>query len=292
MVDFSPGFARPLYDRQGVRATQMELRALEAGSYYWKVAAVDGQGAEGGFSDLWRFTLAKAPQSTAPPPPLVLEAAELKGNILHVQGRTEAGATRHAERRAARGAARRQLQRVRDLRRRRGRNGRGAGDEPAGRRRPSSAAASRWPTEEPGLDPHRRLRGTGASRRRLKGSGVLEYEFLPAAAAQAAASRTPARFAAGLLAVSGRTPPRAAGRGAAGAAGPPDRGPGAAARRAHARPHRPRSISTSWSRRGGRGTRCPRPCSRTCRPRAPRPRRGGATRARRRCRPRRAGSRS
>jgi hypothetical protein len=91
MVDFSPGFARPLYDRQGVRATQMELRALDAGSYYWKVAAVDASGAEGGFSDLWRFTLTKAPQSMAPPPPLVLETAELKGNILHVSGRTEAG---------------------------------------------------------------------------------------------------------------------------------------------------------------------------------------------------------
>lgn len=93
MVDFSPGFARPLYDRQGVRNTQMELRALEAGSYYWKVAAVDSTGAEGGFSDLWRFSLTKAPQSTAAPPPLVIELAELKGNILHVQGRTEAGSS-------------------------------------------------------------------------------------------------------------------------------------------------------------------------------------------------------
>jgi hypothetical protein len=91
MVDFSPGFARPLFDRQGVRATQMELRALDAGSYYWKVAALDAGGVEGGFSDLWRFTLTKAPQSTAPPPPLTLELAELKGNILHVRGRTEAG---------------------------------------------------------------------------------------------------------------------------------------------------------------------------------------------------------
>lgn len=93
MVDFSPGFARPLYDRQGVRNTQMELRALEAGSYYWRVAAVDSTGAEGGFSDLWRFTLTKAPQSTAAPPPLVIDLAELKGNILHVQGRTEAGSS-------------------------------------------------------------------------------------------------------------------------------------------------------------------------------------------------------
>jgi hypothetical protein len=91
MVDFSPGFARPLYDRRGVRTTQLELRALEAGSYYWRVAALDSTGAEGGFSELWRFSLTKAPQSTAAPPPLVVESAELKGNILHVQGRTEAG---------------------------------------------------------------------------------------------------------------------------------------------------------------------------------------------------------
>ena len=91
LVDFSPAFARPLYDRQGVRSTQLELRALEAGSYYWKVAAVDTAGAEGGFSDLWRFALSKAPQSTAAPPPLVVELAELKQNILHVRGRTEAG---------------------------------------------------------------------------------------------------------------------------------------------------------------------------------------------------------
>jgi hypothetical protein len=91
MVDFGPGFARPLYDRQGVRSTQLELRSLEAGSYFWKVAALDASGVEGGFSEPWRFTLAQAPQSAAAPPPLVVDTAELKGNILHVQGRTEAG---------------------------------------------------------------------------------------------------------------------------------------------------------------------------------------------------------
>jgi hypothetical protein len=93
MVDFSPSFARPLFDRQGARSTQMELRALEAGSYYWKVAAIGPDGIEGRFSDLWRFTLAKSPQSATSPPPLVFEVAELKGNILHVRGRTEPGAT-------------------------------------------------------------------------------------------------------------------------------------------------------------------------------------------------------
>jgi hypothetical protein len=93
MVDYSPSFARPLYDRQGHRPTQLEVRGLEAGSYYWKVAAIDARGSEGSFSEPWRFTLAAAPPSVSPPPPLVFEAAELKGNVLHVQGRTEPGAT-------------------------------------------------------------------------------------------------------------------------------------------------------------------------------------------------------
>lgn len=93
MVDFGPSFARPLYDRQSVRATQMELRALDAGSYYWKVAAIGDDGSEGSFSDLWRFTLSQAAPSAAPPPPLVVETAELRGNVLHVRGRTEPGAS-------------------------------------------------------------------------------------------------------------------------------------------------------------------------------------------------------
>ncbi len=93
MVDYSPTFARPLYDRQNHRPTQLEVRGLDAGSYYWKVAALDGRGSEGSFSDAWRFTLAAAPTSTGPTPLLVFEAAELKRNVLHVSGRTEPGAT-------------------------------------------------------------------------------------------------------------------------------------------------------------------------------------------------------
>jgi hypothetical protein len=92
LVDFSPSFSRPLYDRRAERPTQMELRALDAGVYYWKVAAILPDGVEGGFSDLWRFTLARSAPSAASPPPLVFEAAELKGNVLHVRGRTEPGA--------------------------------------------------------------------------------------------------------------------------------------------------------------------------------------------------------
>lgn len=90
MVDYSQTFARPLYDRQGTKATQFELRGLDKGAYYWKVAGINAAGAEGGFSEVWRFSLA---QSTLPKPPLAVETLELKGNVLHVRGRTEAGAS-------------------------------------------------------------------------------------------------------------------------------------------------------------------------------------------------------
>lgn len=92
MIDFSPSFARPLYDRLGHKNTQMELRRLEAGSYYWRVAALDAAGSEGGFSETWRFSLARSAPSGGPPA-LSVEAVELKGNVLHVRGKTEAGAT-------------------------------------------------------------------------------------------------------------------------------------------------------------------------------------------------------
>jgi len=93
MVDFSQSFARPLYDRQGFKGTQMELRGLETGTYYWQVAAVDGEGDEGAFGGPHRFTLLKAPASAASPPPLQVDTLELRGNILHVRGRTSPGAT-------------------------------------------------------------------------------------------------------------------------------------------------------------------------------------------------------
>jgi hypothetical protein len=93
LVDFSPTFARPLIDRQGHSASQMELRGLEVGSYFWRVAARDRSGAEGEFSDLWRFALLQAAPTAVSPPPLSVDTVELRGNILHVRGRTEPGAS-------------------------------------------------------------------------------------------------------------------------------------------------------------------------------------------------------
>jgi hypothetical protein len=92
MVDFSPTFARPLYDRQGYSGTQMELRGLDTGTYFWKVAAVD-EGGEGAFGGPHRFSLMRSAPSAATPPPLQVETLELRGNVLHVRGRTAPGAT-------------------------------------------------------------------------------------------------------------------------------------------------------------------------------------------------------
>ena len=93
VVDFSPSFARPLYDRRGHRPTQMELRKLEAGDVL--LEGVGGRrepGRRAGFSDVWRFTVGQTAAAAATPPPLTVETLEIKGNLLHVRGRTEPGA--------------------------------------------------------------------------------------------------------------------------------------------------------------------------------------------------------
>ena len=96
MLDYSAYFNRPLVDRKGIRDTQQELRGLEVGKYYWRVAAIDKNGEEGAFSDFARFTVA-GPGSGAtgdgPPPPLLIESIDTRQNILQVQGRTEPGAS-------------------------------------------------------------------------------------------------------------------------------------------------------------------------------------------------------
>jgi prepilin-type processing-associated H-X9-DG protein len=96
MVDYTTSFARPLVDQKGWRPTSMELRGLEVGKYYWKVAAVDGSGLEGSFSDFSLFSVTRrgpGAAADATPPSLTLEALEPSSNILHVKGRTEPGAS-------------------------------------------------------------------------------------------------------------------------------------------------------------------------------------------------------
>jgi hypothetical protein len=96
MLDYSAYFNRPLVDRKGIRDSQQELRGLEPGKYYWRVAAVDKDGEEGNFSDFARFTVSRPSAGSGgdgPPPPLVIESVDVRTNILQVKGKTEPGAT-------------------------------------------------------------------------------------------------------------------------------------------------------------------------------------------------------
>jgi len=95
MVDYSPYFNRPLVD-QVRKDSAVELRGLETGKYYWRVAALDKDGVEGAFSAFARFTVVRkegAGGGGGTPPPLVIEAIDVRANILQIKGRTEQGAT-------------------------------------------------------------------------------------------------------------------------------------------------------------------------------------------------------
>jgi len=96
MLDYNAYFNRPLVDRTGITESSVEVRGLDVGKYYWRVAAVDKEGVEGSFSEFARFTVAR-PQGmgpgNGPPPPLIIESLEVRQNILQVRGRTEPGTT-------------------------------------------------------------------------------------------------------------------------------------------------------------------------------------------------------
>ena len=64
-VDFDGGFARPLVDENAWKRTSMELRGLDVGRYYWKVAAVDAGGRESAFSSAQSFSVVRDPARPA-----------------------------------------------------------------------------------------------------------------------------------------------------------------------------------------------------------------------------------
>ena len=96
MVDTSAFFYRPFVDRKGIKDVSQEIRGLEEGKYYWRVAAIAKDGTEGAFADFWRFGVTKPKQAAASggtPPPLAIDLLDVRTNILQIKGRTEAGAT-------------------------------------------------------------------------------------------------------------------------------------------------------------------------------------------------------
>jgi hypothetical protein len=92
MLDFSPKFSRPLHDTT-IESSTTALTGLDVGRYYWRVAAIDADGNESGFSEPGRFRIVRLQSSAGAPPALVISSLETRGNILQIKGRTEPGAT-------------------------------------------------------------------------------------------------------------------------------------------------------------------------------------------------------
>jgi hypothetical protein len=87
-------------DLPGITTTAHDLTGLAAGRYFWRVAAVNGDGLEGAFSRTSFFSVIEpaTPQPTPTPgskaPALDLLALdEVAPGIVHVGGRTDPGAT-------------------------------------------------------------------------------------------------------------------------------------------------------------------------------------------------------
>jgi hypothetical protein len=86
-------------DEQGIQATSHELKGLNPGRYFWRVAAVNKEGFEGAFSRVSLFTVVHEAQPAPAPPPvaptlpaLALDRVEeVEPGIVHVHGRTDPG---------------------------------------------------------------------------------------------------------------------------------------------------------------------------------------------------------
>jgi len=94
MLDYSAYFNRPLVDRKDIHESQQEIRGLDVGKYYWRVAAIDKNGVEGSFSAFFGFTVARRSGRGAEANPLLtIESLDVRSNILQVKGKTEPGGT-------------------------------------------------------------------------------------------------------------------------------------------------------------------------------------------------------
>jgi hypothetical protein len=90
-------------EESGVRGTAHDIKGLNLGRYFWRVAAVNKDGVEGAFSRVSHFHVVEpeTPQPVATPTPgeapaptLVVQAVdEVSPGIVHVGGRAPRGAT-------------------------------------------------------------------------------------------------------------------------------------------------------------------------------------------------------
>ncbi len=89
-------------EESGVKGTTHDIKGLNLGRYFWRVAAVNKDGLEGSFSRVSHFQVVEpevpqpvaTPVPEAPAPTLVLQAVdEVSPGIVHVGGRAARGAT-------------------------------------------------------------------------------------------------------------------------------------------------------------------------------------------------------
>jgi Glucodextranase, domain B/FecR protein len=90
MLDRTVSFAAPIADDKDLTRPWKELRGLEPGDYYWRVAALGPNGVSGRFSTVSRLNIGGSRGSA---PDLILQSVQLHGNIVQVKGKTDPGAT-------------------------------------------------------------------------------------------------------------------------------------------------------------------------------------------------------
>ena len=83
-------------DQQGIAETFHELKGLDPGKYYWRVAGVTADGDEGKYSKVSNFAVVQPPAEPPPPTPsageaLSLSPPEVLGNVVALRGRVAPG---------------------------------------------------------------------------------------------------------------------------------------------------------------------------------------------------------
>lgn len=84
-------------DQQGIAETYHNLKGLDPGKYYWRVAGVNADGVEGKYSKVSNFAVVQPAQEPAPAPSagdaLTLAPLEIMGGVVALRGRVAPGAT-------------------------------------------------------------------------------------------------------------------------------------------------------------------------------------------------------
>jgi hypothetical protein len=88
VLDKSGLFNWPIVDQTGIEGTSIDLKGLDVGRYYWRLAAIGDNALAGDFSAPSRLIVVP---KNAEPPKLVIDSTTVRGSIVQITGRTEPG---------------------------------------------------------------------------------------------------------------------------------------------------------------------------------------------------------